>query len=74
MCQSRRRRRKRYRGKTPRRFDQNYKEHAGNAVTIAKVLEEYADEPNAAQSARRSQENVLQPRTRCRTLPGKIAT
>ena len=31
-------RHKRYRGKNPRRFEEKYKEHAGNAVTIAKVL------------------------------------
>ncbi len=31
-------RRKRYRGKNPRQFEEKYKEHAGNAVTIAKVL------------------------------------
>jgi 16S rRNA (cytosine1402-N4)-methyltransferase len=31
-------RRKRYSGKNPRRFEDKYKEHAGDAVTIAKVL------------------------------------
>jgi 16S rRNA (cytosine1402-N4)-methyltransferase len=31
-------RRKRYSGKNPRRFDEKYKEHGGDAATIAKVL------------------------------------
>ena len=31
-------RRRRYRGRNPRRFEEKYKEHAGDAVTIAKVL------------------------------------
>ncbi len=31
-------RRKRYSGKNPRRFEEKYKEHAGDAATIAKVL------------------------------------
>ncbi len=31
-------RRRRYRGRNPRRFEEKYKEHPGDAVTIAKVL------------------------------------
>ena len=31
-------RRKRYGGKNPRRFEEKYKEHGGDAATIAKVL------------------------------------